>query len=168
MQKQEKSRQNQAIPAGFWSCYPDLNWGPHPYQLIAAPGSTAFRCFRGILLQRVVVFDTFPSIDSVRSFRRVGHGVGQEHRPKIGTQYTGRSKTVQNTCPIAQKRRAKIMKSAESNLAPQSSLDFFSGQRYHINNFMLECYRFAGLDQLCLIVFVRILRRCPDGAGLFF
>jgi hypothetical protein len=28
----KKSRQNQRIPAGFWSCYPDLNWGPHPYQ----------------------------------------------------------------------------------------------------------------------------------------
>jgi hypothetical protein len=33
LQKQKKSRQNQGIPAGFWSCYPDLNWGPHPYQL---------------------------------------------------------------------------------------------------------------------------------------
>ena len=20
-------------PAILWSCYPDLNWGPHPYQL---------------------------------------------------------------------------------------------------------------------------------------
>ena len=33
----KKSRQNQRILTGFWSCYPDLNWGPHPYQGCALP-----------------------------------------------------------------------------------------------------------------------------------
>lgn len=27
--------------AFLWSGYPDLNWGPHPYQVIASLGSTA-------------------------------------------------------------------------------------------------------------------------------
>ena len=36
---------------GFsWSCYPDLNWRPHPYQLIANPRSAAFRCFGGLFV----------------------------------------------------------------------------------------------------------------------
>ena len=29
----------------FWSCYPDSNWGPHPYQLIGRIGFAAFRPF---------------------------------------------------------------------------------------------------------------------------
>ena len=31
-QKQNKNSRNQAISGVSWSCYPDLNWGPHPYQ----------------------------------------------------------------------------------------------------------------------------------------
>ena len=34
----------------LWSCYPDLNWGPHPYQLIASPRSAAFRRFGGLFV----------------------------------------------------------------------------------------------------------------------
>ena len=34
----------------LWSCYPDLNWRPHPYQLIANPRSTTFRCFGGLFV----------------------------------------------------------------------------------------------------------------------
>ena len=36
---------------GFlWSCYPDLNWGPHPYQVIASLGSATVQHFRGIFV----------------------------------------------------------------------------------------------------------------------
>ena len=31
--KQNKNSLNQLISGVFWSCYPDLNWRPHPYQL---------------------------------------------------------------------------------------------------------------------------------------
>lgn len=30
--KYEKSSRNLMISRVFWICYPDLNWGPHPYQ----------------------------------------------------------------------------------------------------------------------------------------
>ena len=32
-EKQNKNSRNRAISGVSWSCYPDLNWGPHPYQL---------------------------------------------------------------------------------------------------------------------------------------
>ena len=36
---------------GFqWSCYPDLNWRPHPYQLIPHPRNASIRCFGGIFV----------------------------------------------------------------------------------------------------------------------
>ena len=50
--KQNKNSRNLTISGVFWSCYPDLNWRPHPYQLIANPRSTAFRCFGGIFVPR--------------------------------------------------------------------------------------------------------------------
>ena len=31
--KQNKNSRNPAISGVSWSCYPDLNWRPHPYQL---------------------------------------------------------------------------------------------------------------------------------------
>ena len=34
--KTKKSRQNQWILTGFWSCYPDLNWGPQIVKDIAS------------------------------------------------------------------------------------------------------------------------------------
>jgi hypothetical protein len=30
---QEKSSLSERKSWTLWSCYPDLNWGPHPYQL---------------------------------------------------------------------------------------------------------------------------------------
>ena len=36
---------------GFqWSCYPDLNWRPHPYQLISNPRNASIRRFGGIFV----------------------------------------------------------------------------------------------------------------------
>ena len=34
MKRQEKRAENNVSTLKSWSCYPDLNWGPHPYQLI--------------------------------------------------------------------------------------------------------------------------------------
>ena len=34
-----------AVFGDFWSCYPDSNWGPHPYQLIGRVRFAAFRAF---------------------------------------------------------------------------------------------------------------------------
>ena len=55
--KERKGAENKKESAVFsrkqrilWSCCPDLNWRPHPYQLIANPQSTAFRRFGGIFV----------------------------------------------------------------------------------------------------------------------
>ena len=34
----------------LWSCYPDLNWRPYPYQLIPSLRSAAFRRFGGLFV----------------------------------------------------------------------------------------------------------------------
>ena len=34
-----------AVFGDFWSCYPDLNWGSHPYQLTGRVRFSAFRTF---------------------------------------------------------------------------------------------------------------------------
>ena len=66
---------------GFrWSCYPDSNWRPHPYQVIGTPHPLHFQSFRAISAQKDEVFGTLSSIDSIRSFPRVGHGVGQAEK----------------------------------------------------------------------------------------
>jgi len=40
--KKTKSAFSVAEKADFWSCYPDLNWGPHPYQAALAIFSNYF------------------------------------------------------------------------------------------------------------------------------
>jgi len=57
--KQEESRQNQRIQAGFWSCYPDLNWGPHPYQQAKKIFYNLFGLFLFISTPVHFLFDTF-------------------------------------------------------------------------------------------------------------
>jgi len=59
LRKQEKSRQNQRIQAGFWSCYPDLNWGPHPYQQTKKIFYNLFGLFLFISAPIHFLFDTF-------------------------------------------------------------------------------------------------------------
>ena len=56
----------------FWSCYPDLNRRPHPYQLIGALNPLRLRALGFFLFQKDAVFGTFCSVDSVRFFPRVG------------------------------------------------------------------------------------------------
>ena len=36
----------------LWSCYPDLNWRPHPYQLIARPRNASIRRFGDIFVPK--------------------------------------------------------------------------------------------------------------------
>jgi len=59
LRKQEKSHQNRRIPAGFWSCYPDLNWGPHPYQQAKKIFYNLFGLFLFISVPVRFLFDTF-------------------------------------------------------------------------------------------------------------
>ena len=42
-----------------------------------------FGTFGAFLLWKSMVCDTFPSVDSVLSFRRVGHGVGQTKNEQL-------------------------------------------------------------------------------------
>ena len=61
----------------FWSCWADLNRRPHPYQLIGRVRSAAFGAFLLFFVRSAVLSGILMSVDSVRFFRRVGHGVGQ-------------------------------------------------------------------------------------------
>lgn len=51
---------------------------------------------------------------------------------------------------IKQKQSRKTVQSVESGFSLQFTLDFSFSQSYHKHKLRLECYRFAGLDQLCL------------------
>ena len=52
--KSAKSKKKSAIFSRkqriSWSCYPDLNWRPHPYQLIAHPRNASIWCFGGVFV----------------------------------------------------------------------------------------------------------------------
>ncbi len=48
--KQNKNSRNPPISGVSWSCYPDLNWRPHPYQLILHPRNASIRRFGGIFV----------------------------------------------------------------------------------------------------------------------
>jgi len=47
----------------LWSCYPDLNWGPHPYQFFPARFSFVVPCFvlapGTVAVQRFRAFSSF-------------------------------------------------------------------------------------------------------------
>ena len=61
----------------FWSCWADSNRRPHPYQVIKSIQPIDFQGFRAIFAQKDDVFGSLFSIAPIRSFPRVGHGVGQ-------------------------------------------------------------------------------------------
>ena len=57
--KTDKSAKSKKKPAAFnrkqrilWSCYPDLNWRPHPYQLIPHPRNASIWRFGGIFVSK--------------------------------------------------------------------------------------------------------------------
>ena len=81
-------------PAGwfpFWSCYPDSNWRPHPYQVIKCHPAVAVQGFAAIFAPKRMRSETLCSMCSVRSFPRVGHGVGQHRRQRrCGSTFSGR------------------------------------------------------------------------------
>ena len=71
----------------LWSCYPDLNRRPHPYQLIGRGRSPAFGAFCVLSGPWCHPFRHLVSVISVASFPRVGHGVGQS--PLISSRNSG-------------------------------------------------------------------------------
>ena len=50
--KQNKNSRNPPISGVSWSCYPDLNWRPHPYQLIPHPRNASIWRFGGIFVSK--------------------------------------------------------------------------------------------------------------------
>ena len=36
----------------FWSCWPDSNWRPHPYQPLWSMKTIVFRCFRAVFFRK--------------------------------------------------------------------------------------------------------------------
>ena len=80
-QKSNKNKENRPLfkrkTVDLWSCWADLNRRPHPYQLIGRVRSAAFGAFLLFFVRSAVLSGTLVSVDSVRFFRRVGHGVGQ-------------------------------------------------------------------------------------------
>ena len=75
----------------FWSCWADSNRRPHPYQVIKCPPAVAAQGFAGVFTAKRMRSKTLCSMCSVRSFPRVGHGVGQSHRHRrCGSTFSGR------------------------------------------------------------------------------
>ena len=75
----------------FWSCWADSNCRPHPYQAIKCPPAVAAQGVAGVFAAKRMRSQPACSIVSVRSFSRVGHGVGQSHRRRrCGSTSTGR------------------------------------------------------------------------------
>ena len=66
-----------ALSARFIDVFNYVTPGPHPYQVIGNLGSATVWHF---LLRKRIVSSTFLSVDSVRFFPRVGHGVGQTQK----------------------------------------------------------------------------------------
>ena len=74
----------------FWSCWADSNRRPHPYQVIKYHPAVAAQGFAGVFAAKRMRSETLCSMCSVRSFSRVGHGVGQSHRHhRCGSTFTG-------------------------------------------------------------------------------
>ena len=74
-----------------WSCWADSNRRPHPYQEIRCSPDVAAQGVVGIFTAKRMRSETLCPMCSVRSFPRVGHGVGQSHRHRrCGSTFSGR------------------------------------------------------------------------------
>jgi hypothetical protein len=81
------SRENRT----FWSCWADSNRRPHPYQVIKCHPAVAVQGFAGVFAPKRMRSGTLCSVCSVRSFPRVGHGVGQHrNQQRCGSTFAGR------------------------------------------------------------------------------
>ena len=73
-----------------WSCWADSNRRPHPYQEIKCSPDVAAQGVVGIFTAKRMRSETLCPMCSVRSFPRVGHGVGQSHRHRrCGSTFSG-------------------------------------------------------------------------------
>ena len=64
----------------LWSCYPNANERPHPYQLMQEDFLAYFLVFPAVLSRERVVFGGFVSDKFIRFDSRVGQDVGQRKR----------------------------------------------------------------------------------------
>ena len=70
----------------LWSCYPDLNWRPHPYQLIAHPRNASIWRFGGVFVPEKRKQWCFPlhCLHPLVSYCGSGCGSGATHWPAEG------------------------------------------------------------------------------------
>ena len=86
-----KTPESVGIQGFQWSCWADSNRRPHPYQVIKCPPAVAAQGVAGVFAAKRMRSETLCSMCSVRSFPRVGHGVGQSHRRRrCGSTVSGR------------------------------------------------------------------------------
>ena len=76
-QKSKKNPRNHTISGIFWSCWADSNRRPHPYQVLESLPPLAVQGFSVLFSPKRMRSRPVHSVVSIRSFPRVGHGVGQ-------------------------------------------------------------------------------------------
>ena len=76
-EKSKKNPRNRMISGIFWSCWADSNRRPHPYQVLESLPPLAVQGFSVLFSPKRMRSRPVHSVVSIRSFPRVGHGVGQ-------------------------------------------------------------------------------------------
>ena len=74
----------------LWSCYPDLNWRPHPYQLIPHPRNASIWRFGGIFVPENSGQQYFPlhCLRPLVSYCGSSCGSGATHSPAEGKTHS--------------------------------------------------------------------------------
>ena len=67
--RQSKTPADRSLTGVLWSCYPDSNWRPHPYQHTEMCPSGAIRHCLGVFLPIWVVYNGIPPTVSTQFFR---------------------------------------------------------------------------------------------------
>ena len=106
--KQSKNSRNPAISGVSWSCYPDLNWRPHPYQLIARPRTASIWRFGGLFVPEKRRQSCFPlhCLRPLVSCCGSGCGSGTTHSP-AGDKTHSPPPEAQNRTPAGSPWRAQ-------------------------------------------------------------
>ena len=76
--KVPETAQNKQFREHFWSCYPDSNWGPHPYQQLLRMNSSGFVPFPVLFVPEKFGFSCFLFRLFRRSFSAGGSVCGSE------------------------------------------------------------------------------------------
>ena len=75
--KKKKPRNRCGFKVFLWSCWADSNCRPHPYQVLESLPALPVQGFPLLFSPKRMRSRPVHSIVSIRSFSRVGHGVGQ-------------------------------------------------------------------------------------------